>query len=396
MRDAFIEALYGTVQSFPSFNGPYGSGDLASAARLISEWETDMSPRLPVMNLIHLQTLILVAIAADNSGPCSIRGEHGGAAKSNTLGRAVGLAYSMRLHLAQVSPDGETELDTDSDENVAIRAWWTLVMLDRWNAISTASPTFIPNDSVVILPGLKYLLGENVYHLARLSTILGHFSPIALAPPQAMTSLSGAAPIVSSFLNLSMELFRDMLPSSITPTSHPVLHLAYFHCRLLAYLFQTTAKASDILWPCQQLVGLLTTNSQLLSPLNHHFTSLTALTLLELQKVDAHREETSLQLRVLLESTVAPSAWDTMVRDRIAEHIRPGTANSIGAAATQGLQHLADLATATNLDVAKQEKTLDTGLRVSDNYEDTGFDPRVLTRVGYLNSLVESGPPTIR
>jgi hypothetical protein len=398
LRDAFIEALYGTVQSFPSFNGPYGSGDLASAARLITEWETDLSsPRLPVMNLIHLQTLILIAISADNYGPASLKGEHGGAAKSNTLGRAVGLAYSMRLHIAQVDQVVGAELDLDSDENVAIRSWWTLVILDRWNAISTASPSFIPNDSVVILPALSNLLGENVYHLARLSNILGHFAPVALAPPKAMTHESGAAPILSSFLNLSMELFREMLPSSITPTSHPILHLAYFHCRLLAYLFQTTSKSSDILWPCQKLVGLLTANSQLLSPLNHHFMCLTALTLLELQKVDIHREEATSLLRELLDSSVAPSTWDVPVRDRIAEQIRPGTSHAMGATASQSLQHLADLATATELDAAKQEKSSEAGtLRTSDNYEDVGFDPRTLTRVGYLNALTESRPLTAR
>ena len=135
--------------------------------RLITEWESDSSPRTSVMNLVHLQTLILTAIATDNYGPSSLKGEHGGASKPSVLGRAVGLAYSMRLHVPSLNTDSEIESDLDSDENVATRAWWTLIMLDRWNAISTSSPLFIPNDSVVILPSLRALLGEGVFHLAR-------------------------------------------------------------------------------------------------------------------------------------------------------------------------------------------------------------------------------------
>lgn len=167
LREAFVEALYGTMQSFVSVPGLYTNGDIGSASRLITEWESDSSPRTPVMNLVHLQTLIFTAIATDNHGPLALKGEHGGASKASVLGRAVGLAYSMRLHLPRpdISSDGESDLE--SDENVATRAWWTLIMLDRWNAISTSSPLFIPNDSVVIFPSLNRLLGEGVYHLAR-------------------------------------------------------------------------------------------------------------------------------------------------------------------------------------------------------------------------------------
>ncbi len=167
LRDAFVEALYGTMQSFVSVPGLYTNGDISSASRLITEWESDLSPRTPIMNLVHLQTLILTAITTDNYGPSSLKGEHGGASKPSVLGRAVGLAYSMRLHVPRSETTPDAELDLESDENVATRAWWTLVMLDRWNAISTSSPLFIPNDSVVIVPSLSTLLGEGVYHLAR-------------------------------------------------------------------------------------------------------------------------------------------------------------------------------------------------------------------------------------
>ncbi|KAI1374473.1 hypothetical protein F4677DRAFT_170467 [Hypoxylon crocopeplum] len=387
LRDAFTEALYGTMQSSVSVPGLYTNSDIGSATRLISEWESDSTPRTPTINLIHLQTLILTAIATDNYGPSSLKGEHGGPSKASVLGRAVGLAYSMRLHVSALETSVDAQAESDSSENIAVRVWWTLVMLDRWNAIATASPLFIPNDSVVILPSLKTVLGEHVFHLARLSNILGHFAPVSLASPKILSPESGAAPILSSFFNLSIELFREVLPQSITPSSHPILHMVYWHCRLLAYLFQTNAKSTDILWPCKEAVGLLLTHTQLLSPLNHHFFCLTALSLVELVKVEKTRDEATSLLRQLLDSNLAPSTWDAIIRDRIAEHIRPSTAQ---AAANQSLQHLADLATATETDATKPEKNSDPVLlRTSDNYSDVGFDPRALTRGGYLNVLAE-------
>ncbi|RYP75829.1 hypothetical protein DL771_002093 [Monosporascus sp. 5C6A] len=399
LRDAFVEALYGTMQSFVSVPGLYTNGDISSASRLITEWESDPSPRTPVMNLVHLQTLALMAIATDNYGPPSLKGEHGGASKPSVLGRAVGLAYSMRLHIPRKDIDSDAEFDVDSDENVATRAWWTLVMLDRWNAISTSSPLFIPNDSVVIVPSLELLLGDGVYHLARLSNILGHFAPVSLAPPQTLTPASGAAPLLSSFFNLSIELFREVLPSTIEPATYPILHLVYWHSRLLAYLFQTNSKSADILWPCKESVALLLANAQVLSPLNHHFFCLTTLSLLELAKVDATREEANGLLKELLDSNHAPSTWDGVIRDRITERLRPATlqAESTEAMASQGLQHLADLAAATKAKSAKPDKDPEaSSLRTSDNYEDAGFDPRTLTRGGYLNVLVEPRPTTVR
>lgn len=168
LQDAFIEAFYGTMQSCVSAPGLYTTGDISSTTRIVAEWESDpSSPRNRLTNLVHLQTLILMAIATDNYGPPSLKGEHGGPSKASILGRAVGLAYTMRLHMASLNASPHVNRDSDSDESIAIRTWWTLVMLDRWNALSTASPLLIPNDSVVILPGLVSVLGENVYHLTR-------------------------------------------------------------------------------------------------------------------------------------------------------------------------------------------------------------------------------------
>lgn len=137
---------------------------------------------------------------------------------------------------------------------------------------------------------------------------------------------------------------------------------------------------------------MLLDNAQVLSPLNHHFFCLTTLSLLELGKVEATRDEANDLLKQLLHSNHAPSTWDGVIRDRIIECFPPAALQppTTEAAVSQGLQHLADLATATEADPVKPDKDAETpSLRTSDNYEDAGFDPRHLTRNGYLNVLLE-------
>ncbi|KAI0403256.1 hypothetical protein F4802DRAFT_616881 [Xylaria palmicola] len=404
LQDAFTEAFYGTMQSCVSAPGLYTTGDIGSATRMVAEWESDpSSPRNPLANLVHLQTLILMAIATDNYGPLSLKGEHGGPSKASILGRAVGLAYSMRLHMASLDAGPQAQQNGDSDESIATRTWWTLIMLDRWNALSTASPLFIPQNSVVILPGLVSVLGENVYHLTRLSNILGHFAPVSLAPPHGLSPDANAVPILNSFFNLAVELFREVLPTNITPSTHPILILVYWHTRLLSYLFQTNARSEDVIWACKESVDLLLSNTALLSPLNHHFFCLTTLSLLELARLDRTREEVTPLLKDLLERNLAPSTWDGVIRERINERLQPSTSTA-QATADQTLQHLAELATASGVDAAKAEnndaepvassRTSSSGSGSSGGggggsttYADLGFDPRPILHTGYLNVL---------
>ncbi|KAI0142686.1 hypothetical protein GGR57DRAFT_485736 [Xylariaceae sp. FL1272] len=391
LRNAFIEVLHSTMQSFISAPGLYTNGDIGSATRLIAEWESDSSPRNSLTNLVHLQTLVLTAIATDNHGPSSLRGEHGGPSKASVLGRAVGLAYSMRLHLASLESGvaSDSDADRDSDKKMAIRTWWVLVMLDRWNAISTASPSFIPNDSVVLLPSLNALLGENVYHLIRLSNILGHFAPVSLAPPRALSLDPGARPILNTFFNLAIELFREVLPANITPGTHPLLHLVYWHCRLLSYLFQSSSRSMDVLWACKESVSLLLANTQLLSPLNHHFVCLVTLSLLELARVEMTREPASSLLKDLLQSDLAASTWDGVVRERITGQSRPTPAHS-----SLHLNQVVDMATEAKVGVnwTVHANGAEVPSRTAQDYADLGFDPSSILRGGYLNIIAGADP----
>lgn len=196
--------------------------------------------------------------------------------------------------------------------------------------------------------------------------------------------------MVGSFMDAWVEDFREDLPAHIEAGSYPVVHLVYWHCRLLAYLLNPSAQSTDALWPSQELVNLLVSHSQLITPMHHHFTVLAILTLVELTKVDKTKEDATRLLGEFSDSSLPASVFDGLVRDKIADHLRPPTSataalasSAMEVAASQGLQHLADLATLSSAAVGKQDDA--PAYRTALNYQDMGFDPRPLLLVGYLN-----------
>jgi hypothetical protein len=124
------------------------------------------------VNLVHLQMMILMAIEAEQHGPSAIRG-HSGSSPAMWLGSAVGLAYSMKLHVPK-RKEMASDADPDSDEKLARRCWLVLVTLDKFHASSTSSPGLIPDASVVILAD-DLQFGDNMFQLASKSTALKNY-----------------------------------------------------------------------------------------------------------------------------------------------------------------------------------------------------------------------------
>lgn len=345
LQEAFYHALFAMLNPMlPESAGRENCNSLTSHG-LLNEW--DSQPRTvssPVADLVCLQTLIMLIIEADYGGISAVKGQSGGPKKLSLLGEAVGLGYIMKLYLApppDVNPS--MDLDPDSEKNIALRAWWTLVALDRWNAVGTAAPSMISSD-VVVTPGLRNIMGDVVYNytsefvwsndgvgelliadnrVAEISFLLTQFIPLFLtlsAPsPSDIAALTTKKPLVASLLNALMESFRWQFPDDlITPPSFdPTLLLAYWHVRLLVDLCSGGAKADFALQDCANIVGILTGNPELLTPLNHHFISLVSLALLELEKLERTRDDAGRLLKDLLDYRVAASPWTGVVRDKI-------------------------------------------------------------------------------
>lgn len=163
VKEAFYEAVYAAAQSF---NAPNAAGaerrGTAKAVQIFALQSDVNSGGNLATNLVYLQTMMLMAIETGSRGPAT-KGQSG-PSQSVWLGSAVGLAYALKLHSLKPS---EKESDADSDDNIARRVWWCLVIMDKWHASSTTSPLLIPDRTAILSLQDRTLLGAQLYELAR-------------------------------------------------------------------------------------------------------------------------------------------------------------------------------------------------------------------------------------
>lgn len=191
LKDAVLEALYAAVRSVSS---SITDGTSARrAASLVSTCQFDGATTKSFSdNLVLLEALILMSIEAGSHGPSSTRSI---GSQSVWLGAAVGLAFSLKLHLFHAS---DTD-DEDSNDNLARRIWWSLVILDRFHASGTSSPLMIPDTCAVLLVDDMKILGEQTYHLARKQSLI-HILYCNLLTIQASPQSLATSPQSSSHL----------------------------------------------------------------------------------------------------------------------------------------------------------------------------------------------------
>lgn len=168
LQDAFLDTLSATASSFPADPSQPASRAIDQAYRNLVEWELLHSPASSAerraADLTYIQTLLLMAIEADNRPP-SI----GGPPKEAILGRAVSGAMSRRLHQFWPKNQAASSLAPEAGDNIPLRVWWVLVVLDRWHAVSTGCHALIPKRHINAPPGLRKHLGEGFYYLLRAS-----------------------------------------------------------------------------------------------------------------------------------------------------------------------------------------------------------------------------------
>ena len=103
------------------------------------------------------------------------------------MGAAWGCANEMKLHeINSVTrkrshdqlENTEQITDVDGEECLSRRAWWVLVILDRWRAASTSSMPLIGDDKIYLKDSDRLVLGQVGYNLVRVSCVLGHIAEI--------------------------------------------------------------------------------------------------------------------------------------------------------------------------------------------------------------------------
>ena len=154
VREAFKAALAVAVkagQAAVNESQAMTAADLCLAVKMNRSKDSSM-----YQNLVHLQALILMAIADELSGPVSSQ-------NANWLGSAVTLANSLHLQKVQY-----TENISSSDvTRLSRRVWLSLLVLDRWHAAGICSATLIHDENAHLVPSDHALLGSTPYHILR-------------------------------------------------------------------------------------------------------------------------------------------------------------------------------------------------------------------------------------
>lgn len=342
IREALLESLYAAVRSNPSSSTRTSPANPRRACELCvaAQFESNDARDPTAQNLLYLQSLILMALEADNHGPATIRGASR-LPRAAWVGSAVGYAYNLKLHHNRVG-ERFAQGDPDSDEKLGRRAWWVLVVLDRWHAISTSSPLFIPDANVVLLPEDQILLGLTPFHLIRLSCILGHIAE-AFTTADEIVSAASLNPYICRLLRGELERFRESV--EVVWGSLSLLHVAYYHVKLLTLRHNSTSEPRQLLEPALRIATMLDHSSMPITPLNHHFAALALITLVDLTEVEETREEAwrgmgqiaeALKKRRGLATREDSVGWDRAIKDLIA---RRGERFGQG-----GLRELAEMA----------------------------------------------------
>lgn len=387
LREAFLVALDCLMRTFPTTSLPPNANyaqALKKAAELIAKYPFDNpSTHTNATNLVYLQTLLLMALESDNHGPATIRGQ-AGPSRAEWLGRAAGVAGQLEINVIRTTSQSIMQGDRDSEERLARRVWWVLFILDRWHASSTADLLKLPENSVVLLPEDQMLLGESTYHLARLSFIIGHLAAILTTTKTPSTDVMAPSNPASSLLGLTLAGEIDRFRESVESVwgSLNLVHLSYHHSHLLIKRLNPNTEPTELVGHAVKVATVLNSPRTPVTPLNHHFGALAAMTLCELCDVTKTRAEALKGLEHLaaalgegrgLAGKQKSEGWDGAIREMVVgKRERMLGTNGAGA-----LGRLADAAAG-----GSGGNEGEGGENGSGN-----FDPTYLTRYGYLSAL---------
>lgn len=361
------------------------SVDMNTVSRDIQDYERSRGKDTYVT---YLQTLILATLAAENIGPTS---------------DASGASSRYYIALASLfgsSPHVRAHIRPSTENTIWFKAWWSCIILDRFTAFGWGTCPSIPAQESVLLRSHKEELGEWVYHLAELSEALAALVPILRSHAECGGKLRFALQGVHHIL----EIWRRAVPATMTPTSQPLMHMAYWHVRLLSEIASRPPVSEDpdatlvIGRALSKMMESLTLAPALYPPFTTHFVSLAALSLLELSRVPNMRRAALEQLSQLINERNAFGPWHETIQDLVESHTRDsGTLMAAEAAqstASEGLRHLADLATtglsaaegADNEKMDTESASLSTSPKASN--EGTNCDLFPIIENGYFTALV--------
>lgn len=194
--------------------------------------------------------------------------------------------------------------------------------------------------------------------------------------------MSLAPSIHGTMLRVELERCREALPENfINPHNAPLIHLVFHYIQIQLQLMLPEYEPKEILVPAAQIVAVLSQYSNYYFPITQHATALATEVLIDLRKFGEARSEAEHNLSVLRDGHIMPSPINSTIKEMIINNQRSdlyGDDSKVVKSqhvltASQTLQQLAELATATTIE---------------NEGGDLHSQPR---RLGSLQSLVRGG-----
>lgn len=244
-----------------------------------------------------------------------------------------------------------------------------------------------------------------------IAVVIGNYAEVNLATND-LAPLAVYRGLHSRLLKTQLELVRHELSNSgITPIDSPVLHINYWCAYLLILLLQEPQEdADEQMRATHYIISQLSFNPDLKSPLVNYYKCFAALALPNLLQIETTKKEAESTLKTMLEGRLASSPWDKVTREFLINNLGAQRRGSIGlsqsqsqsqgvqqvtsavvnakaddnqhmiTAANQGLQRLADLATAETEDRVEVSSGVSTA-EVVRNDKDGSFPSGGLSKV---------------
>ncbi|MCJ1386134.1 Glucose-responsive transcription factor [Xylographa soralifera] len=386
LRDAFFGAmLMVAMRSSASFS-PIDDHDHVAAKEALlvfaSPEQTHLGTRNDLESLLYLQTCVLMIFGSDMSGP-------GNSlpvdipARGVWFGLGVAAAQHLKLFNQATHSDQSDPVNPDAEDSLGRRAFWIMIIMDRYYAISMGYQPLFQNASTYIRLGDRVVLGASLFNLAKHTRILALMAPTFI---QKVSTPEDNAPfgdvlqsILKSALNdteIDTETHNQSASMAFVDAviQHDALLLARYVCN------PVRPEPSNILGTAHSLTKALLKPDYPLNPLTHHFVGLAVRTFIDLTGMPTLKAgainglnnlRQAIEEKHILGSVHGSRQWESIMLDAVKSELR-AAAEPMDRA---NLQHLADAAVGGNDDggeASQAEKVADWGKK---------------TRIGYLASF---------
>ncbi|KAJ5405242.1 hypothetical protein N7465_006526 [Penicillium sp. CMV-2018d] len=304
-QEIFCHALYSVTRTdmsrvaghFEKINGFDNAQDL-----LMFHTRQPLIVHSNPVNLIWLQTLLLMIIDCDTRGPDNFVLKDG-VPKGSLVQAANKLGYDLAKSQGQLKNKRSVDPEVDSDANLTRRNWVSLVILARWYAISVADATVLGGHEIGGREDER-VVGQITTGIASYSTFLSEMVTLANVDHNVCQTNSGLGRIIGANLVSSLERLAEMedifqiheLPENSTtrPLYESLQAQLYWTVRLLIKRHVFVYSPYEIIFCAQEVINEMhksTMQSRLPSPFDLHSLALASMTLLEATVLQEHASE---------------------------------------------------------------------------------------------------------